>query len=125
MVAIELLPERDCETCTTAKQNRWGCAGADAGQPPDYPVLFEREPIMRCPRRPILDDPDGIGEVLWSWQDRGKGYLPNPGGMGDQPAKLVQAWRVVDNVTSKTRDAKLEQVRSRAETKSHGRQIRR
>lgn len=125
MVAIELLPERDCDKCTTAKQARWGCEGEEKGQPPEHPVIFDGEPIMRCPRRPVLDDPEGIATALWSWQDRERGFLPNPGGIGDQPAKLVQAWRVIDNATSKTRETKLEQSRARAESKSHGRQARR
>ncbi len=50
----------------------------------------------RCPRRPILEDPALFQELFWLYRQKEKGYLVNAGGLEDQPAVLVECYRIID-----------------------------
>jgi hypothetical protein len=91
VIALELLPERICSTCTSLKKRTYGCE-TDATQ------ILELDGVrlLRCPRRPLLDDPQLYGEVFWLYRSYKKGYLPNSGGLDDQPAKYMAYVKVID-----------------------------
>ncbi|AHC30449.1 hypothetical protein CC53_gp032 [Rhizobium phage vB_RleS_L338C] len=52
--------------------------------------------LKRCPRRPLLDDPQFFSELFWGHQQFKKGILPEEGGLLSQPAKLMQLYFVID-----------------------------
>lgn len=90
-MAVELLPERNCATCTARQKIQWGCEG-DA----KLPIELDGEEQTTCPRRPILDDPALYEELFWLYRSYAKGMLPEEGSILSQPAKLVQAISIMD-----------------------------
>jgi hypothetical protein len=57
---------------------------------------LEGERVMRCLRRPLLDDPQFYGYVLNASGHYQRGLLPGPGGVLDQPALLMSYLAVVE-----------------------------
>lgn len=89
-LAVYLLPDRECHTCTAPLKAKWGC---DTDTP--YPVIIDDEQVFRCPRRPFLEDPTWFNAIFMSSSYMEKGMLTEEGTWIDQPAKLVEALQVV------------------------------
>jgi hypothetical protein len=91
VIAVELLPQRECSKCTANQKVQWGC-DRDA----KVVLKIDDEEMRRCPRRPILDDPDFYVEFFWLYQNYKRGVLPEDGGINSQPVKLVELFKVTD-----------------------------
>lgn len=112
MLAVELLPELDCSTCTASQQKARGCI-TDAPTPHELPGGIVTK---RCPRRPLLDDPELFSEVFWSHQLFKRGILPEDGGLLNQPGKLVEMWNQIDRARN-TADWEREKARKAVEAR--------
>jgi hypothetical protein len=84
--------------CTAQQKVIRGCV-QDA--PENYRLNIEGEVHLRCPRRPILDDPAFYRELFWLYRQKEKGYLVNHGGLDDLPTFLADAFRVIDATLSR------------------------
>lgn len=105
-----MLPEYDCVTCTAQLKSFRGC---DKDVEGPYALMINGEVHRRCPRRPILDDPEWFVEVFWLYRQKEKGYLGSEGGLDDQPNKLVQAFQVIDHTVNICTQAKEEQDKAK------------
>ncbi|QIG76091.1 hypothetical protein EVC24_070 [Rhizobium phage RHph_I4] len=102
--AVELLPELECSTCTLHQQKERGCT-TDAPAPHELDGMV----LTRCPRRPLLEDPEYFSELFWGHQQFQKGILPEEGGLLSQPGKLMQLYFVIDrtrNLVERERERK-------------------
>lgn len=71
---------------------------------------IDGQKLTHCPMRLFLDNPDDMGELVWYYAAYKRGQLPNEGGLLDQPAKMMQAFRVIDNANATLdRQRRLEQ----------------
>ena len=104
MIATRLFPERDCTTCTALKKRDYGCeARLETG--PDgtskwigrgkHQILIDGKPDWSCPRRPWLDDPEGLFFLMDVYAHYQNGFLPEQGGVLDQPAKLMRMLAII------------------------------
>ena len=91
MYSLVLLEDWDCSTCTSFQKKNRGCT-EDALKP----IVMDDEELMRCPRRPLLDDPIWYDELFWLYGNYKSGILPEPGGLQAQPHKLMEAIRTLD-----------------------------
>jgi len=94
-----LLPERDCGKCTVGNKKAWGCT-EDAVKM----KYFRGEPLKRCPRRPILEEPKLYQEVYWLYNQYKQGNWPEEGGVLSQPSKLMVMFRVMDSVVAECQE---------------------
>jgi hypothetical protein len=116
---MRLLPERDCSDCPANNRARWGCE-SDVS----FPLPFDGERTLRCPRRPYLDEPDWYNQIFEAYSWREKGFLPQPGTWRDQDHRFVLACNIIDRAHSdasdderKTQEAKSAQA---ARAAKHG-----
>lgn len=94
--------ELDCRKCGEADKKNYGCTGI-----PAIPTMweFEGEYLTRCPVRLLKR------ESLWFikyYHFYKQGYLANEGSIGHQPAKLLEAFTVIDAEIDKIRSDKAE-----------------
>lgn len=92
-----------------AQQAEWGCHKNSA-----LPLTFDGEDVWRCPRLPLKEDPDNIGQVLWYYSLYRKGNLPEAGGLMDQPGLLMDMFRVIDNAVADVEAHKQEEREQQA-----------
>ena len=90
-MCLELLPERQCATCTDTKKLEWGCE-TDAKQELSLGDLK----ITRCPRRPLLDNPEYYSYLFWLYRQMQNGILQESGGLEDQPSRMVESFRIME-----------------------------
>lgn len=95
MLALVLLPEWQCDTCTALQKEHRGCT-EDATRP----TPMDGEKLLRCPRRILLDQPTLIHEVWWLYSRYVDGMLPEHGGLYDQPAKFLAVVRLLEDAKS-------------------------
>lgn len=57
---------------------------------------MDGEELLRCPRRPLLEDPEFFSELFWNYKAFQRGFLPNAGGLEDQPVMLMDSFRVLE-----------------------------
>lgn len=88
---MELLDDLDCSTCTANQKLARGCE-SDAKSPQS----IGEEVFRRCPRRPLLEDPEFFSDLFWSHQQFKKGILPEEGALKSQPAKLMEFYFLID-----------------------------
>jgi hypothetical protein len=100
---VELLPERNCSTCTPQNKINWGCEG-NARQK----LTLGATKLEVCPRRPLLDDPDKYSNIFWLYRQYKEGYLPETGGLYNQPAKYLEYIRIIDRALDFCRDMQQE-----------------
>ncbi len=110
MYAVELL-EYDCTTCTAHQKISRGC---DQDSPKEHRLVLDGEEHVRCPRRPILDDPGRYAEVFWTFQQKDKGFLPDDGALNDQANLLIQSFRVIDDTLGSIERHKRERGKSKS-----------
>lgn len=119
MIALHLLPERDCARCTSSKQKEWGC---HATQKQDgswenkaaLPLKLDDEEHWRCPRRPVKDDPGFFRRLFFFHGLYKKGQLPAKGGVVDQSDRMMNLLRLVDHAEDEVRAELQERQRRRA-----------
>jgi len=116
VIALVLLPERDCAACTDRQQRAWGCHAVqnedgDWENAAEDPIELDGETAFRCPRRPIKDDPRGWHQLLTYRRMMNKGFLPEAGGLHDQPVRLMSMLSLVDATFEEAFEEKREQSR--------------
>lgn len=90
-MASELLPDWSCLKCTAAQKSQRGCTAK-----PTQSMVLDGEELERCPRRPILDDPQFYGEFFRLYRAYQKGLLPEEGALNSQPYKLMEFFTITD-----------------------------
>lgn len=50
--------------------------------------------------RLFLDNPDDIGDLIWYYSNYKRGQLPLEGGLLDQPARMMDAFKVIDGANA-------------------------
>lgn len=97
MFALELLPEFQCNTCTTLQRKERGCASDRV-----IPIELDGEELVRCPSRPLLDDPMLYSELFWLYRSYKEGHMPEASTLGlyGQPHRLLRMFRVIDGAFS-------------------------
>lgn len=75
--------------------------------------MIEGVEQRRCPRRPILDDPDFYSEVFWLYRQSRSGYLMEDGGLNDQPAMMMKCFRIIDRAIGQVEGFRKEQEERR------------
>lgn len=106
MLVLNLLPERDCAKCSARQKSEWGCT-----KKAPIPLLFDGEDTFRCPRRVLHPDEGnttGLSDVFWYYGRYKSGLLPEPGGLNDQSAMLMQQFRVIDAAYAEVEQAERE-----------------
>lgn len=108
MLALDLLPEFQCDTCTAHQKLSRGCE-TDA----PIPLELDGETLFRCPRRPLLENSSLYADLFWLYQSHKEGHLPESTNLGllGQPNKLLQMFRVIDGAFADLREEKEEQRR--------------
>ena len=84
------MPELDCGKCSPGQKIARGCT-----TPATRSVIMDGEELKRCPRRPLLDEPEGYGQLFWLYGQALDGKLPEPGGIYDQSARTMECFRVI------------------------------
>ncbi len=59
-------------------------------------LVIDGEEQRRCPRRPILEDPEYYSDIFYLYRKSEAGYLPEDGGLNNQPAKLMELFREIE-----------------------------
>ncbi len=80
----------DCQSCSEDQQIDRGCEEGSA--PGQYCMDNLNEQFDNCPGKYATAQSKAYIEAYFFFK---QGYLPNPGGWLDQPAKLLQAIKVV------------------------------
>lgn len=101
MLALGLLPEFQCHTCTAIQKQNRGCE-EDA----PIPYQIDGEDHARCPRRPIFEEPELWNDLLMSFHDYEAGRFPEDGGMQDQPYKYTNTMWIMAAAKSEAEDIK-------------------
>jgi hypothetical protein len=92
----------------------WGCE-EDARQP----LELDGDVMLRCPRRPLLENPYHWKNMFWIYRNYDRGILPEEGALFSQPHKLLELLDVLETAKSSAqaeqqeRDMKRTQARSR------------
>lgn len=89
----------DCQKCSTNKRKSYGCEN----ETKEPFLLIDGEGIRRCPRKLITKQ---SAEYIKFYGYYEKGYLPNAGGILEQPAKLMDAITVIENMLAEMREEK-------------------
>lgn len=125
MIAIRLMPERNCRGCT--KQVQWGCTakpyvvmdpetsspvlGHDGKpkvawtNPAHMPLDFDGEETYACPRQPLREEPEMWSRVFTYYRLYKKGFLPQTGAAMDQANIAVEIFRILDDANDDADDA--------------------
>jgi len=90
----------DCQNCNETLQKYRGCNGK-----PTNPYIFDGKELERCPIKLISPVTNWILESYWFFK---KGFLPLSGSYLEQPAKLIEAWKIINK---KERQLQLERGR--------------
>jgi hypothetical protein len=85
-------------------------------EPARSQITLDGVKLERCPRRLFLDHTHDINELLWYYSAYKRGQLPSPGGLLDQPALMMEAFRVIDGAMS-TVEAELSKERDKPKRK--------
>lgn len=63
-------------------------------------MVMDGEEIYRCPRRPILDQPEFIATVIGQYRTYMRGYLPDAGSLEDQGYRYTVLMGIVENAVT-------------------------
>lgn len=116
MLAVELT-DLDCSTCTASQKIARGCTAKARA-----PEIIGGEEFHRCPRSPLLEDPEYFSEVFWGHQQFKKGMLPEEGALLSQPAKLMELYFTIDrtrNWCEREKEKRQKADAARAAKKKH------
>lgn len=125
MIAIRLMPERNCRRCT--KQDEWGCTAKQYVKvdpetaspvldrfgrpemqwvnPARLPLDMDGEEWWACPRQDLKERPDAWGHMLNYYGMFRKGFLPQTGAVMDQSNYAVEVFRILDDANNEADDA--------------------
>lgn len=81
--------------------------------PAIIPLRIDSEEVYRCPRRPIKEDPQYWDKLLFYFGMYKKGHLPDPGSVSEQSNKIMQVFRIVDDIVADCVKEKAERERQR------------
>ena len=88
----------DCRNCSDADKINNGCTK----EPRDLSRwMFEGEPLKRCPMRLIRHESILLIKYYGFYKE---GFLVNKGALGHQPAKMVEAFGVIDSEVEKLKE---------------------
>jgi hypothetical protein len=111
------MPERQCASCT--RQKEWGCEAklyvvhSDDGEPVIWkdgkpltkwhkpahlPLTLNGEETWACPRQTLFEQPQEWNRLFMLYGLFKRGFLPEAGAVLDQSNKLLQAFRIMDEV---------------------------
>ncbi len=118
-MALSLLPERNCATCT--RQEEWGCHAEETSEdhpdggkvwlrPAWMPLTIDNELVWRCPRRPLLDDPAYWKRLLFHYSLYKDGHLPDEGAVSSQSFKALSLFGVIGDATSECEQDKADRA---------------
>lgn len=93
MLAVLVLPDWDCNRCTAQQKAVRGCF-TDA---PFGGMKFDGEKVLRCPRRPILEDPEKYASIFEAYRSYMKGQFPDPGPLNAQSHRYVVYMRTMED----------------------------
>jgi len=84
-------------------------------------IMLDGEPLPRCPRRPILDEPEYFIDLFEDLYWFRKGFLPNEGTWLDQSERFVKSIHIFDRYVDKGSDEKkrLSDARERAKDQAN------
>lgn len=72
------------------------------------PIRIDNEEWFQCPRRPLKDEPALWDEFLALYSFYKRGYLPEDGGVVDQPHKLLVMLSVFESAVTEAERSKQE-----------------
>jgi hypothetical protein len=105
-------------TCTALQKVDRGCDEPVKGP---YVISIAGVEQRRCPRRPILDDPELYSSLFWLYRNAQRGIMVEPGGLQDQPHALTRAFKEIDVAKAHVDKAKEESdARKRRRTAKAG-----
>lgn len=90
----------------------WGCE--DNAQ---LPLKLNGEELWRCPRRPVLEDPDGFRFWLGLYRNYQLGVLPEAGAWLDQSSMTVEVFKVLDYAYSRVEEHRASERERKSKTK--------
>ena len=85
-MAAVLLPKWDCDTCNASLQKIRGC-----GYPGTTATVMDKKKLSTCPRYFIKREGRAFNKIATAYDNMQRGFLPEEGGINDQPAKLMEA----------------------------------
>jgi len=84
-------------------------------------MIFDGETVVRCPKRPFLEDGPSLATIFWYYGRYKSGILPEAGGLEDQCGKMMMQFRVIDAAMDEYEDhRRKEQERETARATSGG-----
>ena len=98
MKASLLLPDWRCDKCTVSMKKVRGCQSESMTA-----TLLGSETLTRCPRSFIFDHPREFHRLTGLWTNYEKGFLPEPGGIEDQQAQIMEALMIYDRAVQEAR----------------------
>lgn len=112
----------DCEDCDEVRRRQRGCLVASTipGAPPHRSLTAPSMPLRsRCPRAIINPETDEfdpeIAELISVASDMERTHLPYvAGGLRDQPAKLIEAGRLVSTTVQRMTSIRMEHAQAKA-----------
>lgn len=107
-----MFPERVCSTCKDQNKKDWGCTTDTA-----LPMTLDGVEIFRCPRRPLLDDPQFFNLIFSTYRHYKDGFLPVSGGILDQAPKMMRAMSAMSTVLEELREEASVKARAKAKKK--------
>ncbi len=94
------------------KKELWGCE-TDA----KLPIKLNGEEQLRCPRRPVLEQPEGFRFWLRHYRNYDKGILPDPGAWNDQASMTVEVFSILDYAYSRVEEHRASERERKAKSK--------
>ena len=108
MIAIRLLRERQCDTCS--RQTEWGCTAKrwrfpEEGEPDSpenwvdpaaMPQTVMGEDNYACPRQHLKENPRFWAWLLKYYGFYKRGHLPDVGAVSSQSNRAMELFRVLD-----------------------------
>jgi len=125
-MALRLMPERDCTTCTLKQQEEWGCYASKKTttdgrtvwvRKAKQPLKVDGEDSWACPRQPIRERPQWWNMTLNYYGMFKKGHLPDQGGVSDQSHAAIRIFSVLDSANAEC-DRELAERKSKADRRA-------
>lgn len=95
MLAVLVLPDWDCNRCTAQQKRVRGCFTDSP-----TPMKFDGERVKRCPRRPLLEEPDRYASIFAAYRSYMKGQFPDPGPLHAQAHPFVVYMQIVEDAVA-------------------------
>lgn len=83
-------------------------------------MKLDGEDLLRCPRRPILDNPEFYSRLFGRYRHYQKGHFFEEGAIGSQPALLMECFDVMDQTLDVVENYRREQEAKKRARKRKG-----